>query len=265
MKNDENETTIDILEILRAILKKWWIVVLCALIGASALFGYTQFIKKRTYSATLKMYVNNKASISDSISVSLSSSDISASTSIVKTYGVILQSQLVIDEVLEKAGLDDKYTYEQTVKMLTVGSIDSTPVFGVTVTSESPGDAILLANTIAAVFPPQVADIIDGSSAKIVDYATKATPISKNTATLTLVGGLAGALIAAAFIVIFDVLVNDTLDSADWLESEYGDKYPTLAVIPDTTVKRSGKYGYNKYGYRYYSRYDKPDGKPSGR
>lgn len=266
MRNEENETTIDILELLRAILKKWWIVLICALLGAGLMLGYTQVIKKRTYSATVKMYVNNKASISESISVSLSSSDISASTSIVKTYGVILQSQLVIDEVLERSGLDNKYTYEEMIKkMLTVGSIESTPVFGVTVTSESPEDAILLANTIAAIFPPQVAEIIDGSSAKIVDYATKATPISKNTATLTLVGFLVGAIIAAGLIIVFDVLINDTLESAEWLETEYGDKYPTLAVIPDTTAKKSGKYGYNnKYGYRYYSG-DKSDGRPSGR
>lgn len=265
MKNGENETTIDILELLRAILKKWWIVVLCALLGAGVMFGYTQFFKKQTYSATLKMYVNSKASISDSLSVSITSSDISASTSIVKTYGVILQSQLVLDDVLEKAGLDNKYTYSQTLKMLSVGSIDGTPVFGVSVTSESPEDAILLANTIAQVFPPQVAEIINGSSAKIVDYATKASPISKRVPTMSLIGFLVGAVAAAAFIVIFDVLVNDTLDSADWLETEYGDKYPTLAVIPDTMVKKSGKYGYNKYGkygYRYYSGYDKSDGKP---
>ena len=268
MKENETETTIDILEILRAILKKWWIVLLCAVIGASVLFGYTQFFKKQTYSATVKMYVNSKASISDSLSVSITSSDISASTSIVKTYGVILQSQLVLDDVLEKAGLDDKYTYAQAVKMLTVGSIDGTPVFGVTVTSEDPNDAMLIANTIASVFPPQVAEIINGSSAKIVDYATKASPISKRVSTMTLVGFLAGAVLAAAAIVILDVLANDTLESADWLESEYGSKYPTLAVIPDTTVKKTGKYGYDrygKYGYRYYSGYDKSGGKPTGR
>lgn len=271
MKNNETETTIDILEILRAILKRWWIVLLCAIIGAGALFGYTQFFKKQTYSATVKMYVNNKASISDSISVSLSSSDISASTSIVKTYGVILQSQLVIDDVLEKAGLENKYTYSQTLKMLSVGSIDGTPVFGVTVTCEDPNDAILLANTIASVFPPQVAEIINGSTAKIVDFATKASPISKRVPTMSLIGFLVGAVVAAVFIVIFDVLANDTLETAEWLESEYGDKYPTLAVIPDTTSGKSGKYGYNgkygkygKYGYRYYSASDKSDGKPAG-
>ena len=100
------------MQILRAILKKWWIVLICALVGAGVLFGYAQFFKKQTYSATLKMYVNNKASISESLSVSLTSSDISASTSIVKPYGVILQSQLVLDDVLEKAGLDKKYTYK---------------------------------------------------------------------------------------------------------------------------------------------------------
>ena len=269
MRENENETTIDLMQILRAILKKWWIVLICALVGAGVLFGYTQFFKKQTYSATLKMYVNNKASISESLSVSLTSSDISASTSIVKTYGVILQSQLVLDDVLEKSGLETKYTYEKTLNMLSVGSIDSTPVFGVTVTSESPEDAILIANTIAQIFPSQVADIIDGSSAKIVDYATKATPISKKVPTMTLIGFLAGAVLAAVLIVVLDVLVNDTLEEADWLETQFGSKYPTLAVIPDTTAKKSGKYGYNKYnnryGYRYYSGSDKSDGKTNGR
>lgn len=271
MKEKETETSIDIIELLRAILKKWWIVLLVALIGAGAMFGYTKFFKTQTYSARVKMYVNNKASITEGLSVSLSAGDINASTAIVKTYGVILQSQLVLDDVLEKSGLDEKYTYGQVLGMLSVGSIDSTPVFGITVTCENPEDAMLLANTIAAVFPPQVAGIIDGSSAKIVDYATKASAISKRVPTMSLIGLLVGAVVAAAGIVIFDVLANDTLESAEWLETTYGGKYPTLAVIPDTVSKKSGKYGYNKYGkygkygYRYYSSSDKSDGKTNGR
>lgn len=271
MKEKETETSIDIFELLRAILKKWWIVLLCAIIGAGAMFGYAKFFKQQTYSATIKMYVNNKASITEGIKVSLSAGDINASTAIVKTYGVILQSQLVLDEVLERSGLEDKYTYGNLLGMLSVGSIDSTPVFGVTVTSANPDDAMILANTIAAVFPPQVSEIIDGSSAKIVDYATKASPISKRVTTMSLVGLLIGAAVAAVGIVIFDVLTNDTLESAEWLETAFADKYPTLAVIPDTTLRKSGKYGYNKYGkygkygYRYYSSGDKSDGKTNGR
>lgn len=242
---DEKEMEIDLLELFSAILQKWWIVLISLLVGGIVAFGGTKLFVTPLYQSDILIYVNNSSISLGSASVSISSGDISAAKTLVSTYGVILNSRLTIEEVNEKAGLD--YTYEELSSMITSAAVNSTEVFQVTVTDPDAEEACLIANTIAEIFPGIISEIIDGSSARVVDLAvvspTRSSPsYSKN----AIVGMLVGAVLSVAVICAV-YLLNDKLTSEDWLLQTWKEEIPLLSVIPDTTAKQKSGYRYYKY------------------
>lgn len=74
-----------------------------------------------------------------------------------------------MEDVIAEAKLP--YDYEELSDMIETQAITGTAAFNVTVRSESPIEAELIANTIAKILPDRIAEIVDGSSVRIVDYA----------------------------------------------------------------------------------------------
>ena len=138
------------------------------------------------------------------------------------------------------------YSYDQLKKMISASSVNSTEIFSVEVTSTSPQEAELLANTIARVLPEKIASVVDGSSVRIVDTAVvpskKAAP---STGKNTMLGFLLGAVLACGAVVVL-YLMDDKIHSADYLLSSYD--LPLLAVIPDLTQDDDDGYYYYGYG-----------------
>lgn len=55
----------------------------------------------------------------------------------IDTYAVITKSNLVLNDVIQRMGLD--MTYSQLADSSTVGSVNSTQIMAITVTNENPG------------------------------------------------------------------------------------------------------------------------------
>ncbi len=252
----EDYESIDLLQLFQALWQKAWLLIIAGIIVAAATFSWSTFVITPQYSATVMLYVNNSTINVASTSFSISASDISASQSLVKTYIVILKNRTTLNQVLEKTGLN--YSYSQIYDMITAASVDNTQVFHITVTCENAENAAVLANTIAEVLPLRVADIIDGSSMRLVDEAVvspkKVSPnITKNTA----LGFIVGMIIAAAVVVVLELL-DDVIHSDDYILQNFSE--PVLAKIPDLYERPSSR----RYGY--YSYYAQPEkGKKSGK
>ena len=172
---------------------------------------------------------------------SISSADITAAKSLVDTYIVILKTRSTLNEVIEEAGVD--YTYGELRSMISASAVDSTEIFKISVISEDPKEAELLANTIARVLPYKIADIVDGSSVRIVDYAVMpSAKDSPNVTRYTALGFMAGLLLACGVIVIREIL-DTQIHSEEYLIQTYG--LPVLAVVPalGSNPKGSGYYG----------------------
>lgn len=259
--NNMEEDTIDLLELAKALWKNILIIALVAVLVGFMAFGYTAFMVKPQYQATASLYVNNSSFSLGATSFSISSADLSASNSLVSVYIYILQSRTTMEDVIKEADLS--YTPEELSKMVSAKGVSSTGAFEVTVTSNNPAEAELIANTIAQILPDRISEIVDGSSVRIVDYAVipshRAGPsMVKNTA----VGILAGGFLAAA-VVILRFLLDDRskvmIKSADELREMYPD-IQVLAMIPDMRVseKKSGYYS------SYYGQAEKKGGQKNG-
>lgn len=247
-KSSVREYEVDILHILKAIWRKLWVIVLCAVIAAAIGFSYAAFFVTPMYSSSAMMYVNNKSISLGGASVSISSSEIVAAQSLVKTYLVILNNRTTLEQVIEKTGVD--YTPAQISRMITAGSVNETEIFKITVTADDPYEAAKIVNGIAEVLPERVADIIQGSSMKIVDRGVvNLRKVSPNVTSYTMIGFVLGFLLACIIVVIYAIL-DDTIRGEDYILQKY--EYPILARVPDLMGGDSSKYKYYKYkSYRY--------------
>ena len=236
---EENRTNdaveIDLKRVLLALWHKAWVIILAGVLTASLAFGYAWFFITPTYSANTQLYVNNNYAGSNTVS----SSQIVAAQNLADTYMVIMRSRSVLKEVIKTAKLP--YTYQQLRNMITANAVDNTEVFEVTVTCTDSEEAVKIANTIADVLPGKIADVIEGSSVGIVDYAEiNNTPVGPNYKTYGILGGLVGVLISVLAIVVADLL-DTGIKSEDYLAQTYGD-LPLLAVIPGAQSTKNGYY-----------------------
>ena len=246
MNSEEYE--IDLGKLIAALWKRALVIIFVAVLTAAAVFAFTLFFVSPAYDATTSIYVNNSSFSFGSTSFSISSSELSASNSLVNTYIYILNSRTTMEDVIAKAQLP--YSYEELSKMVTTQTVTGTAAFDVTVRSASPVEAEHIANVIAQVLPERIAEIVDGSSVRIVDYAIvpahrSAPSYTKN----TVLGFLAGAILAAGLVAV-RFIINDQKDVVLHSTDELRQLYPgikILAMIPDMRLSEKKGYYYSSY------------------
>lgn len=238
MQNLNHDHEMDIYRLIHALLKKIWIILLATFIGGLGGFAISAFLMTPRYTATALMYVNNNSFSVGNTSISLS--DLNAAQSLVSTYSVILESRNTLEDVIETNHLP--YTYEELVQMIQVAPVDNTEVFEIQITDTNPKQAEQIANSIAEILPDKISDIVEGSSAKIVDWAV--VPAAKSAPSITrytAYGAMLGFLISCAVLILREQR-NDQIRSKDDLASNYKD-IPVLAVIPNLNTKiKKGSY-----------------------
>ena len=240
MNNTNDEIEIDLLRLLSALWRKAWLIILVtAVFGITSLL-YTALLVKPTYKAQAMMYVNSNDISVGSAKLSISQSELNAAKTLVDTYIVILNTRTTLEEVIAESGVG--YTYEQLSGMIQADAVNATEIFAIEVTSTSPQEAELLANTIARILPERIASIVDGSSARIVDHAVvparKAAPsLSKN----AVIGALLGFVLICGVVVVME-LMDEQIHDSDYLIQNY--EIPVLAVIPDLLNANSSNNDY---------------------
>ncbi len=262
--DDNGQIQIDIIEYLKALLAQWWIILLAGILGGALCLGYTFFFITPMYKASCTMYAVNSLSVG-SAKVSISSSDISTSKSLIATYSVIAKSRLTLEEVIRRANLP--YSAGTLSGMISASSVDNTEILRITITNPDPEMACKIANTIAEVLPEKITKIIKASSVEIVDLAV----VPKNSSSPdykrnTMLGVLVGVVLSAAVILLDQFILNDTIESDEWVRNTFKDVAPVVGVLPYSGRGSRGKYGYSssKYGYGYGYEYSSDESKRAG-
>ena len=246
-KNEEvNE--VNLKRLVDTVLRRAWLVILAAIVGAVVSFGGTCFFVTPLYESTAMFYVNNNSISVGEASLSISSADITASKSLVDTYIVILNTRETMTDVMDYAEVNRSYS--EIVDMIEAEAVNDTEIFQVTVTSPDPAEAEKLANSIAYILPKRISSIVEGTSAKIVDSAViPSEPSSPNLVVNTLVGFLLGLVVCVGTIILKE-LFNITIREEDDVTQIC--KYPLLTSVPDMAAASKGGYDY---------RYDQDKGK----
>ena len=237
MEHNE-EVVIDMQRLLKSILERIWFVLLSALAGAVLFLLITVFGITPKYEASAMFYVNNNALSVGEASFSISSSDITASKSLVDSYIVILQTRETLNDVMDYAGVNR--SLRDVLGMISAASVNGTEIFEVVVTSTDPQEAELLADAIAYILPKRISSIIEGTSAKVVDAAVMPVkPSSPNHIINTALGFAIGLVLSVTVVVLME-----TLDVRIRTEEDISRvaKYPMLTTVPDMMAPSKGGY-----------------------
>lgn len=232
---------IDLRRLGSALLKRAWVIVLCAVIVAAAVFVYSKNFITPQYRTNISIYVNNSNKGQNG---GISSSDLATSQRLVATYIDVLKSDLVLDQVAQQLKLNIPASALRG--MLKAESPEGTEVLTVYVSNADKLLAAQIANAIADVAPGAIAEIVVGSSAKIIDRAkVPNAPYSPNNTNNALIGAMIGVIIAVAGICLrelLDVRIKDEEDLARICAA------PVLGNIPDFNTQNKSGHNYVKTG-----------------
>ncbi len=256
MNDNKTNYEIDALQIIAMLLKRWWAVVLAALLCAGLAFGYTELYTTPQYKASAVLLINGGNSITTTYQ------EIMAGKQQSTDYPYILKAALTLDEAAEKLNSYDfaendgvpYRTYDSNVlqAMISSEAIEDSRIFIITVTSSDPDEARIVANTIVEVFPERVESLVRGGSVGVVDLArTPAAASSAGRGRTVFLGFCLGLILGVAYAIVMG-LTSDVIDSEDWIISRFKDDIPLLATIPDVNAKKGKSYyksDNRKHGY----------------
>lgn len=219
---ESDEETIDLLELLYALLGKWREIaaatVACALIAA---IGVLFFVTPK-YQASSTIYVISRKDSAINIS------DLQIGTALTDDYIQVFHMWEVQEKVI--SNLDLPYTYNQLDGMLSVTNASNTRMLEITVTSESAQEAADIANEYATVVRDYIAKKMATDKPSIMSTALVPTvPVSPNKTKSILLGALLGFVVSAGVVVVM-TLLDDTYKTAEDIKKYTG--LVTMAVIP---------------------------------
>ena len=158
----------------------------------------------------------------------INTSDINLNKSLVTTYGEIIKSKRVLNQVIEKLNLD--LTYKELYKDVSVGEITDTSIISIKVTLEDNKLACDIANEIASVFASEIVSIYKIENISTIDKAeVSEIPSSASTLKIIMIGTLSGALLS--IVVIFILFYFDTtVKNEEDIEKLTG--LPVIGIVP---------------------------------
>ena len=240
-KTETQELEINILPLLKEIVKKLWLIVLVGIIAGGGAFVGAKLLVKPTYRSGFTAYVNNKQGKQNTDY--LTNSDVAAAKQLVLTYQSIIKSNSILTAAAESIGVNK--SYESLALRVSTEVKDETEIISVYVEDKDPQFAYDYAQAISKTAPTYMSQIVDGSSMKIIDHPEYSEKRFKPSySRYAIIGFLIGALIVIIFVII-RYFMDDTVKTEEEIENKFA--LPILGVIPDVT-KASSK-GSDYYYY----------------
>ena len=227
------ESELDLLEFGRYLLRKAKIVIAVTLAAMIIVGLYVSFFVTPMYEATAQVYV---LSSSDS---AVNLSDLQIGAYLTEDYQYVFRTWEVNQKVIEN--LDLPYTVNELKSRLTVENPSNTRLLFVTVTSEDPAEAALIANEYADVASNYISEMMLTDEPTVLSRALKPLePVSPKKKTSVIVAGMIAFLVMVCALLIAFVSDNKIKSSED-LEKHFG--IEPLAVIPLADVKNPRRRG----------------------
>ncbi len=230
-------TEYSILDILKIVLKRFWLVSITGVVCAGIAFMYCVMIATPTYQARASILGSNgnvavdmELDISSGISdTSIKSSDLAASLTLTETYVQMLtkmptESPEFVDAIKE-AGLIEQFNNAS----ISIAAREDTLIIDITVVSTDREAARQIANTYAECST----EFISGYNIGMIKELSKARStdqVSPHTAITTVLAFMFGIIITA-LIVIYFAVSDRTINGEDDIKAHYD--IPLLGSVPD--------------------------------
>lgn len=227
----EEETVIDLGELLLHFWKKAPLIILIVVIFAGAAFAGTEFLITPKYTATTKMYVLTKQNEDSNVTYS----DVQLSSQLVNDYMALVTSGPVLEETISKLNLD--MSREALEKEISTENISNTRIISIKVTDSDPERAKNIANAVREAVGDQIVKVMNADAVNTVEEAqTPANPSSPNKMKNTALGGIVGLVVILALLTL-NFLRDDTIKTKDDVGKYLGLNVLTLIPIDEDEVR----------------------------
>ena len=230
-KTDDDTMEIDLLALFFRFLEKIHWIILAALAGAAIAFVIVRFMVTPIYQATAKIYI-----VGSDTTISLS--DLQIGSNLAADYQEVFKNWHVHELVDKRLNLD--YSYTKLAGMLSVSNPANTHVIYVSIKSQDPQEAKLIADTYAQVAREFIAAKMDMREPNIFEEAKLPDkPVSPQKTRDIIIGFLVGALLAMALVTV-KFLSDDRICTTEDI-AKVGN-LPTLGLIPlESLEQNTGK------------------------
>lgn len=233
------EKQINLMDLVKLYLHKWWVLVIGLIVGGIIAGSYTAFFVTPIYESSGSLYVESGGDILSQGTADVSLNNLMVQKELVGTYAEVLTSNVFLKKVAAESGLG--YTHEQLLGMISMGGKNETEILIINVRSPYPQHAFIIAQTITNLAEEQISTIVQGGSVKLLDEPeypqTYSSPsISRNIQ----IGMLVGLLLSMVLIFAIEMIDNKVKDS-DQISEQF--KYPVLGEIPYFAVNGNTKQG----------------------
>ncbi len=228
---EDDEMEIDLVEVFQLMLKRWWLIIGCAVVFAAAAFGYTKLFVTPQYEASSMIYILSKTT---SISSAL---DLQLGKQLTVDFETLATSRPVVEKVIDELGLDTEY--ETLVRSITVSNPTDTQILKLSVRNPEPVLARDISNAMSDATAEQIAAVMVTDKPSTVEEAVVPRyPVSPNVKKNTLIAGLVGALLVMA-IILLNYLLDDRIKSEEDIVKYL--ELNALASIPLNKGEKSSK------------------------
>ena len=223
----DDEVTIDLMELFSALWAKKTIIILSAVFMALVAFVGTKMFVTPKYTSVTKLFVMTK---NDDTSASATYTDLQTGSMLTKDYMELVKSRPVLEKTISKLKLDVEP--EELAEMITTETPTHTRIKSISVTDDDPKEAKQIADTLRKAVSVQITEIMNADSVNTVEEGNLPTsPSSPNVKKNMMLGALLGLVISMGFIVLISIL-DDTVKTPDDVE-----KYLGLNVLTSIPIQ----------------------------
>ena len=235
MQEQPMEQEIDLLELIQLLLTKWYVIVSVTLAVVAITAMYSFVILDDTYTSTTSMLVLVERD------ESITAGDFAFGQRLVDTYSQLAQSDEVLTRVMNQTNLG--LTERQIRDMMTINGVRDTIVIQLSVESESPETAALLANTIAEVMQDVSTRFQGFDNIEILDVArVPLTPSGPNRLLFMAIGVVLGGMLGVFTVFVIEFL-DRTIKKPKDIENKL--KLRVIGVVPDYEVELESEFGHH--------------------
>ena len=210
----DDEVTIDLMELFSALWAKKTIIILSAVFMALVAFVGTKMFVTPKYTSVTKLFVMTK---NDDTSASATYTDLQTGSMLTKDYMELVKSRPVLEKTISKLKLD-----VTPAEMITTETPTDTRIMSISVTDDDPKEAKQIADTLRKAVSVQITEIMSADSVNTVEEGNLPTsPSSPNVKKNMMLGALLGLVISMGLIVLISIL-DDTVKTPDDVEKYLG-------------------------------------------
>lgn len=244
-------------KIITLLIKRWKIIILFALIGTLLAYFYTANFTTLTYSSSVEFLAyaqDTQQELTDSTAAAQQASNTSKMNYAIKMLDTYIElfktnefNQTIANDLNDT--YSTSYTAGQIKGAVLYEEVKDTSMFKVTVTTTNPDMSYQIAKQLETSIPEKMKNTNNSLvMASVEDTALKPSASeSLGYPKKCLVGFVAGAVLAAAYIILRDLL-DVRIRGNDNLSDRYG--IPVLGTIPEFELKTSGNKNPRKKGGR---------------